>query len=184
MRGFAQKTSNTACWLAAILFAAITFAPSSVAFAERAVTLAWNPSSGASVAGYYVYAWEENSETPIRIDAGNNNSAVVRGLKEGLQYIFQVTAYNFYRLESSPTEGLPYRVPVPLRMIPPSAGSSASRIQFPAAPGRWYELQASTDLINWTTIWQTGVVNNYSWMEYQDPRSRYYNSRFYRLQVH
>lgn len=169
-------------WFAAVFFAAIAFGPMG-AVAERAVTLAWNPGSG-PVAGYYVYAWEENAPTPIRVDAGDKNVAVVSGLKEGLRYVFQVTAYNSYRVESAPTEGLPYTVPVPLRMLPPAAGSSSSRIRFPAAPGRWYELQASVDLINWTTIWQTGVANNYSWMEYQDPRSRYHNSRFYRLQVH
>jgi len=151
--------------------------------AERAVKLAWDPGSGSADAGYYVYAWEENSDTPIRVDAGQSNFAVVGGLKEGLRYVFQVTAYNALRMESAPTEGLPYTVPVPLQINPP--GSSApGRMRFPVAPGRWYELQATTDLHNWTTIWQTGIANNYSWMEYQDPRAAYYNSRFYRLVVH
>lgn len=173
------------CWcLATILLAALTLCAWDTALAERAVTLAWSPSPGTSVAGYYVYAWEENAATPKRVDAGNNSVAVVTGLKEGLRYVFQVSAYNGNGLESPPSEGLPYTVPVPIKMLPPEASSSSARVRFPAAPGRWYELQASTDLIHWTTIWQTGVANSYSWVEYQDPRSRYYKSRFYRLVVH
>lgn len=152
--------------------------------AEQSITLAWNPSPGGGVAGYYVYAWEEDAESPLKIDAGAEISAPVSGLKEGLSYTFHVTAYNAFRLESTPSEPLAYSVPVPLRLVPPTSGPNSSRLQFPAAPGRWYELQASTDLVNWTTIWQTGVANNYSWMEYQDPRTRYHSSRFYRLQVH
>jgi len=154
------------------------------ALAVDSVTLAWNPSSSTAVSGYYVYAWEEDAIEPIKIDAGSDSFAAVNGLKEGLSYTFRVTAYNAYGLESQPSAGLPYRVPVPLRMMQPLSNSSAPSIQFPAAPGRWYELQASTDLSNWTTIWQTGIANNYSQMEYQDPRSRYYPSRFYRLLVH
>jgi hypothetical protein len=176
--------SRTRSFLAAFSVAVLTMAMPTALQAERSVTLAWNPSPSTAVAGYFVYAWEENAESPIKIDARNDSHALVAGLKEGLSYTFQVTAYNAYHLESSPSEGLRYRVPVPLRMIQSGGATGSSRIQFPAAPGRWYELQASTDLVSWTTIWQTGMANNYSWMEYQDPRSRYYSRRFYRLLVH
>jgi hypothetical protein len=170
-------------WLSAGFVAAVCLGWACAARAERAVTLAWNPSTG-PVAGYYVYAWEENATAPMRVDAGNSTVAQVSGLKEGLRYVFQVTAYNTSRVESVPTSGLPYTVPVPIELLPPLPGSTSCRIRFPAAPGRWYELQASTDLVQWTTIWQTGLANNYSWVDYQDPRSRYYKTRYYRLQVH
>jgi len=152
--------------------------------AERAVTLAWNHSAGTSVAGYYVYAWEDGADTPMRVDAGLNNFAVVGGLKEGLRYVFEVTAYNILRLESQPTEGLPYDVPVPLELLSRAGETGVLKLRFPAAPGRWYQLQASTDLVSWSTIWQTGVANSYSWTEYQDPRAQDYPVRFYRLQVY
>jgi hypothetical protein len=152
-----------------------------LAHAERSITLAWN--AGDEAAGYIVYAMEENSTEPIKLDVGESTQTVVSGLKEGLNYTFYVTAYNPVRIESPPSLPIEFKVPVPMQMTPPN-GNVPGRIRFPAAPGRWYELQASTDLVNWTTIWQTGKANNYAWMEYQDPRARYYTSRFYRLQVH
>jgi len=153
-----------------------------LAHAERTVTLAWE-SSADDATCYFVYAVEETSTEPVKLDVGGNTQAVVSGLKEGLNYTFYVTAYNPVRVESAPSVPIAFRVPVPLQMKPPT-GNAPGRVRFPAAPGRWYELQASTDLVNWTTIWQTGMANNYAWMEYQDPRARYYTSRFYRLQVH
>jgi hypothetical protein len=153
-----------------------------LAHAERTVTLAWEAGAD-DAAGYFVYAVEENSTVPVKLDVGGNTRAVVSGLKEGLCYTFYVTAYSPVRIESAPSVPIAFKVPVPLEMRPPTGGAPG-RVRFPAAPGRWYELQASTDLVNWTTIWQTGMANNYAWMEYQDPRARYYTSRFYRLQVH
>jgi hypothetical protein len=151
------------------------------AYAERSITLAWN--AGEEAAGYFVYAVEENSTEMLKLDVGESTKTVVSGLKEGLNYTFYVTAYNPVYIESPPSLPIEFRVPVPMQMTPPN-GNAPGRVRFPAAPGRWYELQASTDLVNWTTIWQTGKANNYAWMEYQDPRARYYTSRFYRLQVH
>jgi len=155
----------------------------STAVAERKVTLAWDDSADSAASGYVVYALEENAPEAMRLDVGATRSAQISGLKEGLNYTFFVTAYNPYRVEGPPSLPISFTVPVPLQMNPPSA-TTQGRVRFPAAPGRWYELQASTDLVNWTTIWQTGVVNSYAWIDYQDPRARYHSSRFYRLQVH
>jgi len=184
MQSLVGISSRVRLLLAAVVAVFIGTVAPDTALAERAITLAWNPSPGTGVAGYYVYAWEENAATPERIDAGANAYAIVSGLKEGLRYSFSVTAYNVYQAESPPSPEVSFKVPVPMSLLPGSSPSSPRRIRFPAAPGKWYELQASTDLINWTTIWQTGVANNYSWIEYQDPRARYYTSRFYRLEVH
>ena len=154
------------------------------ASAEQSVTLGWNPSPDRNVVGYVVYALAENSTTPTRIDAGVKTQAAVPGLKEGLRYKFTVTAYNSSGVESRPSEPLIYAVPVPLRLSAPSSSSALRRLQFPVAPGHWYELQASTDLTSWTTIWQTGLASVYSWVEFQDPQSVAFVRRYYRLQVH
>jgi hypothetical protein len=152
--------------------------------AEQAVTLAWDPSEDPTVAGYYIYAREENSTTPLRIDVGAATQATVNSLKEGLRYGFTVTAYDTYGVESAPSNEAVFVVPVPLRLPNTVSSTGLKGIQFPVAPGHWYELQASTDLRTWTTIWQTGVANSYSWVEFQDPMSGLLKSRFYRLQVH
>lgn len=170
-------------WFCLLSLGLAWFGLPQLSVAERSIKLAWNAGTDASAAGYKVYALEENANQPIALDVGFNGQAEVKGLKEGLEYTFYVTAYNFLGMESPPSSPIAYRVPVPMQMTPSSV-SNPGKIRFPAAPGRWYELEASTDMLNWTTIWQTGVANSYSWIEYQDPRARYYTSRFYRLKVH
>lgn len=152
--------------------------------AETAVTLAWDQSNDFNIAGYCVYAREENSSTPTRINVGAATLFKIGGLKEGLRYAFTVTAYNASGIESIPSNEVIYTVPVPLRIAPPPLATGFMKLQFPAAPGHWYEMQASSDLQTWATIWQTGVANTYSWVEYQDPQSRTLKRRHYRLVIH
>lgn len=152
--------------------------------AERTIQLAWDASASPDVAGYFVYSLEENALVPTRLDAGAGTHVTVTGLKEGLRYDFTVTAYNASGLESLPSNRATFTVPVPLKILPPAAGSRLMRLQFPVAPAHWYELQVSTDLNTWNTVWQTGLATSYSWTEFQDPQSAGAGSRFYRLQIH
>jgi hypothetical protein len=180
------QQSRTLIALRRIIVAVLTMVgcmAGDTAWAERKVTLAWDGSSDGTIAGFAVYVREENSPELARVDVGGSTQAEISGLKEGLSYTFHVTAYNPLGIESPPSQPISFFVPVPLQLMPPSVAPPGS-LRFPAAPGRWYELQASTDLSNWSTIWQTGVANSYSWINFQDPRARYYSSRFYRLQVH
>ncbi|MEY4385764.1 MAG: hypothetical protein RLY20_1047 [Verrucomicrobiota bacterium] len=118
------------------------------------------------------------------MDVGPNTRAPVGGLKEGLHYGFSVTAYNAAGVESTPSVEVGITLRVPIKLVTGTNATSLKRVQFPAAPGKWYELQASTDMKNWTTIWQTGVATAYSWTEYQDVQSATLKSRYYRLKVH
>lgn len=154
------------------------------ASAERSVTLAWNPNADASTVGYRVYALEENALTATSTNVGGLTQVTVPGLKEGLRYTFTVTSYNAAGMESVPSDAAVFVVPVPLQLLPATTPGGAKRLQFPAAPGRWYELQASADLKNWTTIWQTGVALTYAWTGFSDPQSATLKSRYYRLKVH
>lgn len=149
--------------------------------ALRSVTLGWNPSSSSNLAGYYVYTHEENAALPTRHDAGPNTQATISGLKEGLNYRFTVTAYNGLGLESLPSDAVDYFVPVPLELMRSTSSTPSVRLRFPMVPGRWYDLQASSDLRSWTTIWQTGGALIYTLADYQDQRSGNPGSQFYRL---
>ena len=155
----------------------------SPALAERSATLAWNPSESTTVTGYYIYALEENSATPLRINVGNTNQITLTSLKEGLRYSFTVVAYDAAGTESAPSNEALFVVPVPLNMVSAAAPGGLWRVQFQGAPGRSYELQASTDLKNWSTIWQSGPVASYGPLEFADPDSAVLGSRFYRLKV-
>ncbi len=176
----------------ALLFTAIFLAAAGRATAVQSVTLAWDPSGDSSVAGYRIHAREDNA-APVLIDVGGRTQVTVPGLKEGMRYTFTVTSYNESGVESAPSNAAEYQVPVPITLRPGATPDAAKRVQFPMAPGHWYELQASSDLRNWVTIWQTGVATEYAWTEYEDPRSTTAStkpgasgerSRFYRLVVH
>jgi hypothetical protein len=52
-------------------------------------------------------------------------------------------------------------------------------VSFPVAPGNTYSVQASTDLKNWDTIWQTTATSN-TWVQFQDPVAPNLPMRFYR----
>jgi len=52
-------------------------------------------------------------------------------------------------------------------------------VGFSVAPGTTYSVQASTDLKNWETIWQTTATTN-TWVQFQDPAAGNPQSRFYR----
>lgn len=181
--------------LAAVAIAALGILLPGNASAERSVTLAWYPSTDAAVTGYYVYSLEENATVATRINVAGLTQATIPALKEGLRYTFKVTAYNAAGLESAPSNEAMFVVPVTLRLLPGATVTASKRLQFPMAPGHWYELQASTNLTSWTTIWQTGTAVTYAWTEFQDINSgsgtgtgakngSMLPRRFYRLKVH
>jgi hypothetical protein len=154
------------------------------AFAEQSATISWNPSTDASVVGYCVYTREGNSTNLTRLDVGQSSRVILGGLKEGLKYGFSVTSYNADGIESTPSPEVSATVKVPVKLKRGATPKSPVTLQFPAAPGKWYEVQASSDLKTWTTIWQTGVATVYSTVEFQDLQSVALKSRFYRLKVH
>jgi len=151
--------------------------------AERNVTLGWNPVSSTSASGYRVYCQEEGTVAPQLIDVGPTTSTTIGGLKEGLSYSFTVTAYNSIGVESPPSDEAQLTIPVPIQLTRPTSPGAVKRLRFPVAPGRSYEVQASTDLRNWTTIWQTGLASSYTWIEVPDLQSTTIKQRFYRLKV-
>jgi hypothetical protein len=55
----------------------------------------------------------------------------------------------------------------------------AVALNFPVAPGHTYAVQASTDLKNWETIWQTTTTSN-TWAQFQDTIATNVQMRFYR----
>ena len=169
------------CWLMMLASAS----------AERSVTLAWDRSPDSAAVGYRIYAREENITTPTSINVLGLTQATVPGLKEGRRYTFTVTSYNAAGLESPHSNAAEFVVPVPLKLLPGASTSAPKRLQFPMVSGRWYEVQASTNLKSWTTIWQTGTSSTYAWAEYQDidsaipvdPRGAYFPKRYYRLKI-
>jgi len=179
-----NKTGRTLLPILAVLaVAAAWLGCTTTAHATQTATVAWSASSDPSVAGYCIYAQADNSTTLIRVDVGKSIKATLDGLKEGMTYTFTVKAYNSAGAESSASNAAKVVVPVPLQLLDPAANGT-QRLQYPAAPGHSYEIQASTDLVNWTTLSQTGVATTYAWTVYQDLQSTAFPARYYRLRVH
>jgi hypothetical protein len=62
--------------------------------------------------------------------------------------------------------------------------SGSFNIEFPVAPGHWYEVQASVNLKSWTNIGQITTVPSNAWVQFSDPQSSLFSKRFYRLVLH
>ena len=66
---------------------------------------------------------------------------------------------------------------------PPGPGKAAG-LTFSAASGHSYDVQASTNLTTWATIWSSGTVTSNGWVAFQDPQGTTLPKRFYRLVLH
>lgn len=153
-----------------------------VACGQRTVSLAWDPTPGTNVVGYFIYFGIESGVYTNRAVVGNTNTFTVSGLTEGLTYYFVVTAGDGDELESDPSNEVAYLVPGIVQIQVRHGGNLSPSITFPVSPGQSYELQASQDLQTWTSIWNTNGIAN-EWVEFIDLEATGLNlkQRFYRL---
>ncbi len=151
------------------------------------LTLGWTASTSAAVAGYNVYYGTNSGNYPYMINVGSATSATITNLSPGVTYYFAATAYDAAGDQSAFSSQISFLVPGMLAMVPGANSGSPGSMQFsvaPAIPGIWYEIQASTNLITWTSLWQSSVVTTNGWMQFTDPAASLYPSRFYRLVPH
>src|SRR5947207_5182490 len=93
----------------AFLFGAIVwFAFDAPAQTTSSVTLAWNPISDSSLAGYHVYQGFASGIYTNLVPAGNHTNTTISGLKTGVKYFFAVTAYTTTGLESPYSSEISY----------------------------------------------------------------------------
>jgi hypothetical protein len=182
--GISHSTrAHDPAWRAIRIFTFVAFALIScnAARASQSASLAWAPEINSGVAGYAFYVGTNNGVYTSRFDVGTNTDITLTGLKEGSTNYFAVTAYNSARMESPASVQVSYLVPGLVRLAPPAQHGSPVTISFPVAMGQWYELQASTNLVTWTNLWQTSISTSNAWVSYQDPHTSSYSRRFYRL---
>ncbi|HTY86161.1 MAG TPA: Ig-like domain-containing protein [Candidatus Acidoferrum sp.] len=75
------------------------------------VTLAWNPSTDPTVAGYNVYYGGVSATYTNKISAGNVTNLTLSGLLSGVTYYFAATTYNSAGMESTLSSEVSYQVP-------------------------------------------------------------------------
>lgn len=61
---------------------------------------------------------------------------------------------------------------------------STSLLQFPVTQGHWYEVQATTDLQSWDSIWQSSIEEADGMIQFADQDAKSYMARFYRVVSH
>jgi len=157
----------------------------SLAGLERAsassLTMSWSASASPSVTGYDVYYGTNSGNYPYVINAGDALSVTISNLTPGVTYYFAATAYDANGDQSAFSGEISFIIPGILTLSPSAAPGNPALLQFPVAPGQSYDVQASTDLINWSTIWQSGVMASNCWTQFTDPNAGQFPSRFYRL---
>lgn len=169
---------------AAALSLAMTLFFCGSAWGSQSVTLAWDPSLDPVVVGYAVYYGTTSGDYTSRVDVGANTTATISGLQEGHTYYLTVVAYDILGEESAPSPEITYIVPGLLVMNPGTGSGQTMNLSFPVAPGSSYDLQATTDLLSWTTIWQTGTSTSNAWVQFTDTQANPDPQRFYRLIMH
>ncbi len=175
------KTLGGVLLLALLLPSAPAF--SAALSATHSVTLLWdsNPRSD-EVAGYRVYFGTESRNYSGSVTVGNATSGTVPGLTTGTAYFFAVTAFDASGLESGFSAEVRYVPSVPsgpkiqTRMTP--GGQMILRAQ--GVAGRFFYVEASEDLINWTVI-DAVLFPSATALELTDPDAANFAKRFYRL---
>jgi hypothetical protein len=154
--------------------------------AQQTVSLSWNPDADSSTAGYILYSGLASGNYSSRTNVGMITSATIGGLTAGMTNYFAVTAYNSAGVEGPASGVISYLVPGAIQITGQSKSKhgAAVNMQFSVAAGHWYQIQASTDLRNWSVIGQTATNSSNTWINFQDSQSVPMPSRFYRLVMH
>ena len=108
-----------------LIFAALT----PFAWGQSSVTLAWDPSTSSSIAGYRLYEGIASRTYTNVIAVGKATTATFSALVSGATYFFAVTAYDTNGLESDFSSEISYSVPLP------SLPSKASAVTFSSSSG-------------------------------------------------
>jgi hypothetical protein len=147
--------------------------------AGQSVTLAWNRSTNAIVAGYNVYCGGASGVYTNMTNAGSATNATISGLVEGTTYYFAATAYSSLGVESLFSSEVSYTVPilpgVRLRVTP----TRQFILTVNGPIGHTYDILATQDFVTWTVIGNVTVGTNGS-LNFTDTNAASFSKRFYR----
>jgi len=153
--------------------------------ATTAVTLAWNPSSDPAITGYYLYEGVASHTYTNKINAGAAACVTLSNLVPNVTYYFAVTQYSANGMESPTSSELSYTVPlvataVKLQMT--VAPAKQVTLAGTGTPGAVYNVQASQNLSNWTTI-GSATINASGSLLFTNAATLTNSRCFYRLQL-
>ncbi|MGH7953509.1 MAG: fibronectin type III domain-containing protein [Limisphaerales bacterium] len=179
-----QRQNDSGKRLAKFLAGLLAVAVFSAAIDAYGVTITWDPNSDGNVTGYRLYYGIASHSYANRIDVGNATTTTISNLTSGVTYYFAATAYNSSGLESDFSTEVTY--------TPGTSTSTLATMRISAAApgqpfaltvagqtGHIYEIQATTNFINWTVIGTVAAAADGS-LQFTDPAASNFPSRFYR----
>jgi hypothetical protein len=144
--------------------------------AGQSVKLTWNPAGTTNVAGYKVYYGTQSLSYSNSVTAGNTTNITISGFCPGKTYYFSATTYDGAGNESSFASETSYTVPsvqATLGNVTRTGGQFSFLVS--GNPGSNYVVQASTDLVHWTSI-----TTNTAPFTFVDTNTAAFCQRFYR----
>ncbi len=143
VKNYLQKCNRTWRAFAAGICILLILGAATHSTASENVSLAWDASPDADIAGYRLYYGNASGDYSDVIDVENTTVASVSNLKAGSTYFFAVTAYNTAGLESLLSNEVSLQTPP---AVPPKVKGRFSGANFQNVPGST-GLNASLELL-------------------------------------
>jgi Fibronectin type III domain len=154
------------------------------AVASGNITLSWSPSPDADATGYKICYGTASGNYTRSVSVGLVTNVFITNLCAGVTYYFAAKTLYAASGEESAFSGEATFTPAGvLKLTRNATTGGAAQINFPVEPGHWYEVQATTNLVTWTTIRRTGIATSNSWVQASDPAGGF-KARYYRLVLH
>jgi hypothetical protein len=152
------------------------------ALQSASIPLAWSPSIDPGVVGYKIYWWPAAGGATNSVDVGNVTKTTITGLTEDTTYYFAATSYDTNGVESDFSNQIELTVYQTATLVLPQSqnGSNSVSGQFAINVSGFsnylYEVQASTNLVNWVA-----VQTNSAPFAFVDTNAGQFKRRFYRV---
>jgi hypothetical protein len=170
--------------IAAPVFLLVTLLQQSLIVAAMAqpgsVTLAWDASRSGEVAGYRLYSGTASHNYSNVMDVSTNTVGTISGLTTGYSYFFAVTAYSSVGVESPYSGEISYTLPTAAHLQMAMSSSHQAFLSGTAPAGYEFQVQATQDLQNWSSIGSI-TANPEGSFGFTDPLPANGSERFYRL---
>ena len=148
------------------------------------IALAWDSATDTNSQGYVVYYGTTAGLPTNAIDTGSSTFATITNLQPGQTYYFSVASYNADHVVGPRSGEISYLVPGLVKLVPAANSGEPINLNFPVAPGHWYEVQATSDMEDWEPVCITPVYDFNDWVTFMDFDSPNYPMRFYRVLDH
>ncbi len=157
------------------------------ATSPSSIALGWNASPDTNVTGYLLCSGLVTGQYTNQVEVGNATNTTVTGLTTNVTYYFVVIAHDGQGNQAPPSNEVQVTLPAPsgapqmgIQLTSIGPGAFTPSLNFLVASGSTYQIQASSDLINWSVLWTTNCATS-GQLLFNDNTAVNYSQRFYRV---